>query len=182
MPREKKTEKIVLRVKPSFKQEAQQLADVRGTSVTGLFEDALDKLKETPEAPVIQPNDHRDSQILKLRNALLSVLPRLEAVREDAKDGPSVKKRMKDPLCAYGGTGACDAELIAIYSALYHSYAPDTALFPAPGCGINMYQARHALYKLISEMPHRLTHPEANPAPQEPNVYDSLCDLADPQT
>jgi hypothetical protein len=43
MPRENKTEQILLRVTPSFKRDAQKTADAVGKNVTEMFTDAYEK-------------------------------------------------------------------------------------------------------------------------------------------
>jgi hypothetical protein len=57
MPVENKTEKIVMRVKPSYKKEAEALADAMGYRVVTLFEKALECYKTTTKVKQTMASD-----------------------------------------------------------------------------------------------------------------------------
>jgi len=62
MPIEKKTEKIVMRVKPSYKRRAEVIADVLGFHVVELFEKALETYEATPKVKAkLGTQDVRDA-------------------------------------------------------------------------------------------------------------------------
>lgn len=62
MPIENKTEKIVMRVKPSYKRRAEVIADVLGFHVVELFEEALKSYEATPKVrALLNTQDVRDA-------------------------------------------------------------------------------------------------------------------------